>query len=249
MKTFTRLLALVALAAVPASAQIVTTDVKATTAAIKLWVDPAGADNNNCLFNNKPCKTLNGAYAKIPDNVYHAITIMVAAGTYSSSSTLHDKVIGTGGSIAFVGTGSPTLSGSFSIVNVSGGAAITLTGITVSSPAAGTSLTSVAGVLTFTSPKAPVYFACDEDFASIPAGYWGMNPLPCSVNGIALGMACNVGVSQATPADAGSAWPGGAIIEAIARGAGVVEIDMFNQLGDGGALNPPDAGYHGYCWP
>jgi hypothetical protein len=258
MNNLTRLLALVALVASSAFAQSTSqytfTSPTATTAPITLWVVAGGSNGNDCAQPTRPCKTPGGAFSKLPDFINHAVTIKVGAGTYTDSPTLHDKIIGRGGSIAIVGTGSPTISGAFAIVNVTGGAQVppagpvTLTGVTVTA-ASGTVLTTIGGVLNFATVQAPVPFSCDEDFASIPAGYFGTNPLPCTASGVVVGMPCSVGVLAAAPADGGSAWPLGANVVAVGRGAGLVELDVFNQLGDGGALNPPDAGYRGYCFP
>jgi hypothetical protein len=57
--------------------------VQATTAAMTLYVDPTGADSNDCLSTGTgACLTMPGVLAKVPKLLRNLVTINVAAGTY-----------------------------------------------------------------------------------------------------------------------------------------------------------------------
>lgn len=59
-----------------------------TTGVVTLYVDPAGNDAKLCQgTGTAACKTLAGALAKLPPNLKHNVTINVAAGTYTLTST------------------------------------------------------------------------------------------------------------------------------------------------------------------
>jgi len=88
---------------------------------------------------------------------------------------------------------------------------------------------------------------CDEDFPSIPAGYFKISPNPCTCPGVRLGDRCNVGVLKVSSDDGGSGFPLGAEIQGVARADNLVELQLYNQLGDAGALDAPDAGYVTTC--
>ncbi len=99
------------------------------------WVDgAAGSDGYDCLFPNKPCKTIQGAANKIPKNLYHDVQVQVAAGTYAGAvfegftSRLPANVVTSYAGLRIQGTlGSPTLT--------SGTTSGTLTGYTAKSNA------------------------------------------------------------------------------------------------------------------
>lgn len=89
---------------------------------------------------------------------------------------------------------------------------------------------------------------CDEDFPNIANKYTEINPNPCTCTGVKLGDPCFGGVLQAsTTPDGGSSQTIGMELQVIARADNLIEFDLSNQLGDGGALNPFDAGYFGRC--
>lgn len=89
---------------------------------------------------------------------------------------------------------------------------------------------------------------CDEDFAAIAFPYFGVNPNTCTCPGVRMGDRCMTGVLQATPADGGSAFIRGMDVVPIARADNLIELDVYNQLGDAGSLDPPDAGYVTTCF-
>lgn len=65
--------------------------VTATTAAMTLYVDPTGSDANACTTTGTgACATLTGAIAKVPQFVKHAITVTMAAGTYTENPVFND---------------------------------------------------------------------------------------------------------------------------------------------------------------
>jgi hypothetical protein len=41
------------------------------------WVGPGGSDGFDCLQPNRPCKTIQGAYDKVPKNLYHHQTVQL----------------------------------------------------------------------------------------------------------------------------------------------------------------------------
>ena len=89
----------------------------------------------------------------------------------------------------------------------------------------------------------------DYDFAAITAapGYEQLTPsYPCV--GVKLGDPCSVGVAKATPNDGGSAWEQQVNFDAIAKADDVIVIKLTTTAGDGGAMNPPDAGYNVRCF-
>lgn len=107
----------------------------ATTQNQTYWVNGAtGSDGFDCLFANKPCKTIQGAANKIPKNLYHDVQVQVAAGTYAGAvfegftSRLPANVVASYAGLRIQGTlGSPTLT--------SGATSGTLTGYTAKSNA------------------------------------------------------------------------------------------------------------------
>lgn len=135
MKTLRLLVAVILASAATAFAQVFTSPTQ-TTAAYDLWVVPGGSDKASCIFPNMACKTIGGAINKLPDVINHKVTIHLLNTSYTESPTLADKELGAGGSVVFVGVGLPVISGTFSVVNVRGGAAgatlISLSGISTS---------------------------------------------------------------------------------------------------------------------
>lgn len=70
----------------------------------------------------------------------------------------------------------------------------------------------------------------------------------CTCAGVKLGDPCMVGMLQAsTTPDAGSSMIIGAVVTAVARANDIIEIDVYNALGDGGNLDLFDAGYNVRC--
>jgi hypothetical protein len=70
----------------------------ATSAAIALFVDPAGSNSNTCLASGaaNACLTIAGAVAKLPRFLQHSSTITVASGAYTTgfvSSALPTPVV------------------------------------------------------------------------------------------------------------------------------------------------------------
>lgn len=58
-----------------------------TTAADVLYVDPTGSDTNACTqTGTQACLTIQGAFNKSPQHLYHQLTINVAAGTYAGAT-------------------------------------------------------------------------------------------------------------------------------------------------------------------
>lgn len=77
--------------------------VQQTTAAMSLFVDPTGSDSNACTASGtSACATPNGALAKVPGKIAHAVTITVADGTYSSLQ-VYGFQFTNGGSLAITG--------------------------------------------------------------------------------------------------------------------------------------------------
>ena len=64
-----------------------------TTAAVMLYVDPAGDDRNGGLTAAAPLRTVNAALAKVPRKVQHTVTINLAAGTYAEDLSLAFDVL------------------------------------------------------------------------------------------------------------------------------------------------------------
>lgn len=77
--------------------------VQRTTGALALFVDPTGSDSNACTASGtSACATPNGALAKVPGKIAHAVTITVADGTYSSLQ-VYGFQFTNGGSLAITG--------------------------------------------------------------------------------------------------------------------------------------------------
>lgn len=64
----------------------------ATTAALDLYVSPAGNDSNTCTV-SAPCLTIDRARRLIPRVIRHPVIVHVAAGTYSAGAVLASFVI------------------------------------------------------------------------------------------------------------------------------------------------------------
>lgn len=121
MKTLRFLIVAAAALAAPAFAQLRPGHLTATAAAMNLWVAKGGSNNNSCLFANQACATPTGAVAKLPDFIFHAVTINVIGPTvFTDSPIIHDKFIGMGGSITFTTVTSATITGTVNLVNVQG---------------------------------------------------------------------------------------------------------------------------------
>jgi hypothetical protein len=79
----------------------------ATTGALGLFVETTGNDGSDCRSVGAPCATLQGAFDKIPENVFHGVTITAGLGNFSGA-VLSGKVIhtrsGGGAWINFQGT-------------------------------------------------------------------------------------------------------------------------------------------------
>lgn len=102
-----------------------------TTASMTLYVDPTGSDSNACTASGtSACATLTGALAKLPRNINHAVTINMAAGTYTENPSIGPFTFGTTGGAA----GTLTIQGDWTQFTPSTGAT---TG-TVTSYTAGT---------------------------------------------------------------------------------------------------------------
>lgn len=61
-----------------------------TNGPLSLFVSPKGNDSNLCLFFDSPCKSFNGALARIPKVVNDPVTITAAPGDYYSALPLAD---------------------------------------------------------------------------------------------------------------------------------------------------------------
>lgn len=88
----------------------------------------------------------------------------------------------------------------------------------------------------------------DYDFASFiprPGFIQETVNYPCS--GVKLGDPCFVGVINASPQDGGSAWEDNVNFFAIAKKADKIVIRGVSAAGDGGVMDPPDAGYLVRC--
>lgn len=48
-----------------------------TTKDVTYWVGPGGSDGFDCLQATRPCKTIQGAYDKVPKNTYHHATVQL----------------------------------------------------------------------------------------------------------------------------------------------------------------------------
>lgn len=107
-----------------------------TYAALTLYVDPTGSDSNPCTASGtSACLTFAGALAKIPRFIRHAVTVNIAAGTYTEAFTIRDfKVDGSTGSLTITGT-SPN------VTPTTGSATGTLTGYSASATTTHTSAT------------------------------------------------------------------------------------------------------------
>lgn len=98
-----------------------------TYSALTYYVDPTGSDSNACTASGtSACATPQGAIAKLPRFIRHAVTINIAAGTYSGGNLNIDDVVmaGSAPSLSLVGpaqvnatlsTGTPT--GAFTAVS------------------------------------------------------------------------------------------------------------------------------------
>lgn len=88
----------------------------------------------------------------------------------------------------------------------------------------------------------------DYDFAGIipRPGFIQETPV-FTCPGVRLGDPCFVGVVNATPQDGGSAWEDNVNFFAIAKADAGMVIRLLTASGDGGAMNPPDAGYVVRC--
>lgn len=88
----------------------------------------------------------------------------------------------------------------------------------------------------------------DYDFAGViprPGFIQETVNYPCV--GVKLGDPCSVGVVNASPQDGGSAWEDNVNFFAIAKKDDKIVIRMVTASGDGGDMNPPDAGYKVRC--
>ncbi len=92
-------------------------------------------------------------------------------------------------------------------------------------------------------------YKCDQDFGAIDPGYQ-ITGTPCSVPGVHRGDSCSPpGGLPASPDDGGQSIPDLACVQALAVANGIVKIKMINcASGDAGILNPPDAGFTGFCF-
>jgi hypothetical protein len=100
---------------------------------------------------------------------------------------------------------------------------------------------------------------CDYDFASTANGYCQVaRDKTCTLTGVKLGDPCFLGVGQALgilsdagpggAGDGGAVWYlGGELLSVRAKSTDTLELELCNRLGDGGALDPPDAGYIVRC--
>ena len=121
-------LALVAIGSVTAVGNFLTRPEYKTVAAATYYVDPTGNNSNACTASGTAaCATLSGVFAKLPPRILHAITINVAAGTYSDAPNLNGNEV----------LGNLTIAGP-ALVNVTpttGSASGTLTAVNNAAPA------------------------------------------------------------------------------------------------------------------
>lgn len=72
-----------------------------TYGAMTLYVDPTGSDSGACTASGtSACATLTGALSKLPRNINHAVTINMAAGTYTENPSIGPFMFGTTGGTA-----------------------------------------------------------------------------------------------------------------------------------------------------
>lgn len=76
-----------------------------TYGAMTLYVDPTGSDSGACTgTGTSACATINGAFAKLPKNIRHVVTVNIAAGTYASAVTLSGLAFSDAGSLIVQGS-------------------------------------------------------------------------------------------------------------------------------------------------
>lgn len=88
----------------------------------------------------------------------------------------------------------------------------------------------------------------DWDFAGvIPRPGFIQETDKATCTGVSIGDPCFIGVTNATPQDGGSAWEDNVNFDCIAVGANQMKVRLTTASGDGGAMNPPDAGFQCVC--
>lgn len=101
-----------------------------TTAALTLYVDPLGSDNNTCTGTlTNACASLTGAFSKVPQFVNHTVTIGVAGAADGGIATYLDNI--TLNNVSFTANVSVTGPALVNTTPATGTATGTLTAVTV----------------------------------------------------------------------------------------------------------------------
>jgi hypothetical protein len=129
------------------SSSLLPSSLKATTAALNLYVETTGSDSNTCTSVAAPCLTIQGAVNKIPKTIRHPVTVTVGTGNFAGVTL--DGFKYEPNSTPALGA-YLNLKGTLSTATLDGGVATS----TASSGTAGTANSVTWGTLTDTSQTA-----------------------------------------------------------------------------------------------